>query len=155
MKLIGAMLLVISSALLSVTLCTEARRRVRAAASLHAMMLFITNRVECFLQPVDTILLAYENDFLEECGFLPEVRQHGLSAALDRVHFNTEYDSALRRFAEQSGGGYKTEQLALCREFADFFREKADSAAAALPGRLKMGAGLPPLAAVSILLMLM
>lgn len=155
MKIIGAMLLVMSSALLSVTLCTEARRRVKAAAALHAMMLFITNRVECFLQPVDTILLSYENDYLEECGFLPEVRRHGFDAALDSVHFNTEYDSALRRFAEQSGGGYKTEQLALCREYADFFHEKSESAAAALPGRLKMGAGLPPLAVVSVLLMLM
>lgn len=128
MKMIGAMLIVMSAAMLSATLCKEAKRRVKAAESLHAMMLFITNRVECFLQPVDTILLAYENDFLEQCGFLPAVRRDGLAATVDSVHINPEYDAALRRFAEQSGGGYKTEQLALCREFADFFREKAESA---------------------------
>ncbi|MBQ7475219.1 MAG: hypothetical protein IJS78_04795 [Clostridia bacterium] len=114
--LIGSSLVLASAGGVTLSLFSGAKRRIRHTEAILDLIGCIRSEIDFFLRPVAPILADYRNEALEECGFLPVMRERGLRAAAESgtASLTDGTVAVLCRFADSLGGGYKEEQLRLC-----------------------------------------
>lgn len=152
----GSALIFAASVGISYLLVSERCRRIRAYEALCALVAFIKGNIEAFGTPVDNILENCRIEYFESCDFGEVLRREGLEAASSRRLLPLGIDAELdfEAFAENLGKGYRDEELKRC----DYYLSRFDSYLAkereALARYTPMYRYLPPLGALSVVILL-
>ena len=134
----------------------EGRRRLRELEAVLALIRHIRERIERFGTPLSEIYAAWDDPELAGTGFLTLLRTKGMEAAADGADFrlSERERGILRELGGRLGRGFREEQTALCRYAEDGLSEALDQLRADTAGRERLWRALPPLAALSLILML-
>ena len=155
-KIAGGVILILCAVLWGRERCAALRKRCEITAALGAFVRYTGERIGSFRDPLDVIFAAYSDKCLEECGFLPVLRESGALAAAKTLSASlTEKDArTFISFADRLGGGYEESQLALCTYTASSLEQSAAGQEQAMGEKLKLYRLLPALAAVSAVILL-
>ena len=155
-KIAGGAILILCAVLWGRERCTALRKRCEITAALGAFVRYTGERIGSFRDPLDVIFAAYTDKCLEECGFLPVLRESGASAAAKTLSGTLSEKDArtLMSFADRLGAGYEESQLALCTYTASSLEQSAAEQEQAMGEKLKLYRLLPALAAASAVILL-
>lgn len=155
-KIAGGVILILCAVLWGRECCAALRKRCEITAALGAFVRYTGERIGSFRDPLDVIFAAYSDKCLEECGFLPVLRESGALAAAKTLSASlTEKDArTFISFADRLGGGYEESQLALCTYTASSLEQSAAGQEQAMGEKLKLYRLLPALAAASAVILL-
>ncbi len=155
-KLIGSVALLVASLYYGQVKIRGERVGIKEVASLAEMVKYIGERIEHFSQPLPEIFAQYRNDHLESIGFLPYVRTMGISGAVENCRMTLDGDDRelFLKFAGAIGRGYRDEELSLCRYTYTKLTESEDKMRAAIKDKEKLYRTIPPMLALSVILIL-
>ena len=155
-KIFGLVLILSASLGVSFTLIGLEARRIRELEGLCELIRYIKNNIDSFLMPLEGIFLTFHSDELEKCGFEAEMKEHGLAAAakLDLLSVDTKAREALSAFADSLGTGFRDDEVKRCEYYLELFGELAASEKQKAAKNRDMYRYLPPLAALSLILVL-
>ncbi len=118
LRLGGAALIFLASLLLSRAYSAAERKRLLVCEGLLSFVRFVREQVACFRTPTGDIYRSFFHKELEECGFLPALRERGFEAAVKRLGeenaLSAEELRVLCGFAAMLGKGQTEGQLRLC-----------------------------------------
>ena len=156
LKLAGAVMILVSSAVMGSCAANVYVRRAAAAEAVADFIKFIKRNVESFSMPVEEIFFAYTSEYFERTGFLDAIRSDGLSVAIagGYLTLSRAAERELTEFAARLGSDCTDGEVKRCGYYADVFESlaKAERENAATNGRLCRL--LPPLGAVSLIILL-
>lgn len=132
-------------------------RRQRLTAALAAFAEFCGERIASFREPLDTIFASFSNDELGKRGILQILRHDGAPAAMRAVMPELDESDAavILDFSVKIGMGYGEAQKTLCDHTAAALRESARRQEEALADKTRIYRLLPPLAAASVIILLL
>ncbi len=156
LKLVGAVMVLVSSAVFGSYAANVYSRRGISAEEVAAFIKYIKRNIESFSMPVGEILSTYESEHFERTGFLDAMRADGLTEAI-RGGYLTLSGTAEREFLEfasRLGSDYTDGEIKRCEYYVNLFEElsKTEKENASTNGRLYRL--LPPLGAVSLIILL-
>ena len=134
----------------------EGRRRLRELEAVLALVRRIREQIERFGTPLCEIYSACDDPELARTGFLALLRTKGMEAAADGADLRLSEGERgiLRELGGRLGRGFREEQTALCRYAEDGLSEAFEKLRTDTAGRERLWRALPPLAALSLILML-
>ncbi len=139
---VGALILLLSGFYTVLLLSRVQRGRQKRLESFLSLIRFIENEVSCYMTPLDEIYRRFENKELEECGFLPALREKGMKAALaecsSSLCFSEEEERLLTEFASELGKSYREEQLRFCEYCRRMLESYVSGGREDLPKRLRL-----------------
>lgn len=158
-KSIGACLIIASSLFYGATMIREEHRRLIIADALAEMIRYVRDHIDHFRTPIPDILDSFENKTLEDCGFLTAARERGLRVIADDFpasvrEADRDVSAALRDFCVGIGCGYKDEELRLCDYTLGRIMRRIEQLRADHDGKVKIYRTLPPLFALSVILII-
>lgn len=129
--------------------------RQRLTAALASFIEYCGERIKIFRDPISVIYSSFENEILNDCGFVSHLRMSGAAAAAKCVAdiLLPEDAAILREFSGKIGQGYGDSQKSLCDYCSAALRESEKKQLSDLPGRVKLYRFLPPLAAASVVIL--
>ncbi len=159
MKGIGACLLISSSIYYGASMIREESRKLTTADAVAELIRYIRDNIEHFMTPLPDILDSFENKTLENCGFLHEVRRLGLRETAEKLSSvigsaDREVTAAFRDFCVGIGGGYKDDEVRLCDYTLERIGRRIGQMKSEHAGKVKIYRTLPPLFALSAILIL-
>ena len=155
-KLIGAATLLVTSVYYGQVKITAERVRITKLSALADMVKFIGEKIEHFSTPLPEILSEYSNSYLDRIGYLESVRSHGLNKTVSDLELSeadTEYILVMQ-FADSIGKGYKDEEVSLCKYTHMKLAECEVKLSSALKDKEKLYRTIPPMLALSVILIL-
>ena len=155
LKAAGAVLLLAAAGGYGLSRIREERLRLRELEAMAALVRTVRESIEHLSRPLPEIWARYADPFLEECGFLPVLREEGFAAALVRTGICSRDGDALREFAAALGKGYREEELALCRYTEERLEDRAQLLRKEAPARERLWRTIPWLAALSAVILLL
>lgn len=152
----GAGIILVSALLLSLGLIRDYRNSLRELEALHQMITYIRDNIDHFMKPLPEIFQTYKNEYLEACGFLPNVRRTDLRQAWDGQTFTLSEDTRtlLTTFVYQIGNGYREEELRLCDYTLTRLNGILEKKRSESKNKLKIYKTVPMLFALSVILIL-
>ncbi len=156
-KLLGAVILLSASLYYGQTKISSERDKLCLVSSLGDMVRFIGERIEHFSEPLPEILAAYRNEYLGQIGYLDEIRSHGIKSAslISEKSSPSGELEVFEEFAAKIGKGYREEEIALCRYTYERLSEHEKKLEGALKDKEKLYRTIPPMLALSVILILM
>ena len=137
--------------LLSITLyfCYELtmleKRRLRQTEGFLLLLRHIRAEISCFCSPLCEIFDAFQNESLEECGFLSALKSSNLSEAIEktrsRIYLEQEEINMLGALASQLGSSYRDQQIELCDYYIGEFENLFTKTREEHPKRSKLCRG--------------
>ncbi|MBQ3231060.1 MAG: stage III sporulation protein AB [Clostridia bacterium] len=108
MNWLGAALLIFSGYAVGVLLASEEKRALEAVEAMLSLLNYMERRISESRLPINEIFLRFENDFLEQRGFLAQIRSGGgvrerWQSALMLVPLEEEARRELALFGEELG----------------------------------------------------
>ncbi len=156
LKLAGAVMILVSSAVMGAYAANVYSRRVTSTDAVAAFIKYIKRNIESFNMPVGDILSSYSSEHFEETGFLEAMRADGLTEAIGGGYLTLsgEAEREFSEFASRLGSDYTDGEVKRCEYYVNVFEEisKAERENVATNGRLFRL--LPPLGAVSLIILL-
>ena len=156
LRLIGAVMILISSAVMGAYMAGVYGRRVTSTEEVTAFIKYIKRNIESFKMPVGEILSSYTSPHFEETGFLDALRADGLESAIKGEHLtlSAAAERELLSFASRLGGDYTDGEIKRCEYYIGVFEKLSadEKESMATTGRLYRL--LPPLGAVSLIILL-
>lgn len=119
----------------------ECRDVCRRLDGLCRLVCFIRSRIECYNQPLYEIYKEFEDDALEDCGFLEKLRNEGFSSALERykdIETSEELIHHLSEFSSQLGRSLSSEQIKNCDAMIYYLNECLCKERERLPQKIKL-----------------
>ena len=112
----GALLLLGALLALAYGFLRRERRYRRETEGVLLLLRALRGQIDCFSRPWREVVAEFENDALEQCGFLPALREEDFAHAVIRGGEGWDADLArtLEVFGAEVGKSYKGEQVALC-----------------------------------------
>ncbi|MBQ4354860.1 MAG: stage III sporulation protein AB [Clostridia bacterium] len=156
LKWIGAGILLLSAVGYGWVKIREERRRAAQTEAAQAMIGEIREQIAYFMKPLPEIFAAYRHPVLEECGFLPLCRQENLRAAWEKAPLclPEKLMKVTQDFVGHIGGGYREDVLRICDYTLEQYEKVIREMHSELKNREKLYRTIPPLLAVSVLLLL-
>jgi stage III sporulation protein AB len=156
---LGALLLLGSFGYVGYALVGVEHRRVRQTEGFLLLLRHIRNGIVCFSAPIEEIYAGFQNESLEECGFLPALRQGGFAYALQACRHSLLLEAeelhTLSAFAGEVGKSYSREQASICDytmgELEQALRHRREEA----PRRARAAASLALCAGLALLILLL
>ncbi len=132
---------------ITVYLCFEAtkmeKKKLRQAEGFLLFLRHVKAQISCYCAPLGEIFAEFANDALEECGFLPVLREKGLADAVKKsrssIYLEEEEINMLTAFASQLGTGYRSEQLEICDYYIGEFENLLNLKREEHPKKSKLG----------------
>ena len=155
LKGLGGLILLAASVGYGQARIAEEKRRRGELEALIALVSVIRGEIGALSRPLSDIWASFSSPALEKNGFLPALRRDGFVRALAAADWRLTEDerAPLLPFAASLGKTYREEQVALCRRT----EEKLGAVLSALEKngaeREKLWRTLPPLAALSAILL--
>ena len=159
-KLAGTAVLLLASLLYGRCKVMEERKKVHEFEALLDLVNCITDGIEYGMKPLPEIFAEYRNEILEKNGFLEMARKSGLREtwmAYERK-FSVSGGNGMKQFAGfcmKIGNGYKKEELELCGITRKRMEEELEKRKKDNGNREKLYRTIPPLMAMSLVLMLL
>lgn len=158
-KTAGSATLVFSTIYYGAVMIREERSKLTTADAICEMMRYVRDNIEHFMKPLPDIFASYRNDALERTGFLADVRENGLKYAQIDRHFgknsvDTEVLAVLNDFCGKIGGGYRDDEIRLCDYSIAQIEKRTAKMKDDFSSKAKIYRTLPPLFALSVLLIL-
>lgn len=156
-KIIGAVLILASSLGVSAFLTKEGKRKVENLEAIIKLIEYIKRNIDAFLTPLSGIFTGYTCEVLDGCGFGDEMRKNGLVSAVQcgYLMLSENADDELLSFAEKLGGGYRDEEVKRCEYYRSVFESFAEAEREKQRRNRDLYRYIPPLGALSLLLVLM
>lgn len=157
LHIFGAVAIFTSSVLFGLYLCEQSKKRISEYSAVISLITEIKNNIGRFMTPIDGILSVFSNDRLEKTGFLPHARRYGLAdaAASDFLSVSREARSLLIAFSEKLGCGMKEEEMSRCDYYISALTEIYDRERESARENQKLCRFLPPLGALSLIILLL
>ncbi|MBE6625777.1 MAG: hypothetical protein E7628_01160 [Ruminococcaceae bacterium] len=155
-KIAGSVILLATSIYFGQVKITAERTRIKILSSFGDMIKYIGEKIEHFSSPLPEILSEYNNPYLESVGYLDAIRSHGLSLVPDclKISQNHEEYILIKRFTDSIGKGYKDEEVTLCKYTHQKLAELEEKMSAVLKDKEKLYRTIPPMLALSVILIL-
>lgn len=158
-KTAGSVTLVIAAIYYGTVMICEERSKLITADAICEMMQYVRDNIEHFMKPLPDILASYRNDTLEKIGFLGDVRENGMKyAQLDRYFGKNAVDgevfAVLSDFCGKIGEGYRNDEIRRCDYAIAQIEKRTAKMKDDFSSKAKIYRTLPPLFALSILLIL-
>lgn len=130
--------------------------RQRLTKALASFTAFCGERISSFRDPLNVIFDSFENDILDEFGFISVLREKGIAAAAEMMSpaLLKEDAALLTEFSKKIGGENPESQYALCSYVSAALEAGSQKQLEELAVRAKMYRLLPPLAALSAVILL-
>lgn len=156
-KILGAVLLIVTSVGYGFTKIREERRKIELNDAFCELVKHIRENIAHYMKPLGEIFSSYEGGILEDCGFLGDCRTVGIRLAWERSHFHLSEKPRrlMEDFANSIGGGYREDELNLCDYTASEMEKISRAMREEAVGREKMYRTIPPLLALSVVLIFM
>lgn len=159
-KSIGAVVLLVSSLIYGRQKIHAERRRLGLTEAMCEFVGEIGDSIEHRMRPLPDIFRSYRNQALEECGFLPAVRENGLRNAWDACapcfrELDGRIFERMSAFCDEIGRGYREEELELCSLTIKQLRDECARLKNDSKNKEKLYRTIPPLMAMSAVLVLL
>ena len=157
LKVFGSLLILGASSFLSLILGRIGSRRLCALAEVKRLLIFISRNIESFLTPVGAILSSYRSDYLDSCGFSDAMKRDGLCAAFLRgyVELPSEAEELMISFSSELGDSYAEEEVKKCRHYITLLEDIEAEEKARVEKNRDLYRFLPPLGALSLIIILL
>ena len=157
LRLTGSVILIVSAWFASAGLIRDHKAGLRELEALYDMISCIRDNIEHLMKPLPDIFQTYANEYLENCGFLPNVRQTDLRQAWDGQTFTLSGEAyiLIRDFVHAIGSGYRAEELRLCEYTLGRLRTLLDRSRSDAANKLKLYRTVPMMFALSVILILL
>ncbi|MBR6807116.1 MAG: hypothetical protein IKM46_01920 [Clostridia bacterium] len=157
LKTVGCILILGASSCLSLILGRLGSRRLCALAEIKRLLVFISRNIESFLTPVGVILSSYHSDYLELCGFSDAMKNDGLCAAFLRGYADLppEAEELMINFSSELGDSYAEDEVKRCRHYITVLEEIEAVEKARVEKNRDLYRFLPPLGALSLIIILL
>lgn len=122
LKIAGGLLLLLGAYLISEEYSAYAKRRIEQNLGILALLSHAEGMIERYLAFGRELWEGFENEALEKCGFLSELKQgravgSAFSLCLDRFCLSEEAVKRLKELFSSLGRGYKEEEVRRIFEF--------------------------------------
>lgn len=159
-KTLGSATFVVAAIYYGAIMIREERSKLTTSDAICEMIRYVRDNIEHFMKPLPDIFASYRNDTLERIGFLSDVRENGLrDAQLDRYfgknYVDGEVFAVLADFCGKIGGGYRDDEIRLCDYAIARIEKRTAKMKDDFSSKTKIYRTLPPLFALSILLIIM
>ena len=156
-QFVDGALLFAASLGVSIMLTYESKRRIQNIEAVIRLIEFIKRNIDSFLTPLNGIYTEYSCDVLERCGFSEEMKTQGLKSAVEcgYLHLPEKMDDAFLSFAEKLGEGYRDEEVKRCEYYLGIFADLAEGEREKARKNRDLYRYIPPLGALSLLLVFM
>ncbi len=156
LRLIGALMILTSSAVMGAYIANVYSRRVTSTEEVAAFIKYIKRNIESFKMPVADILSSYDSEHFERVGFLEAMRTAGLEEAICGGYL-TLSQAALGEFlsfASRLGRDYTEGEVKRCEYYIGVFEELAAAEKENIATNGRLYRLLPPLGAISLIILL-
>lgn len=118
------------------------------------LLRFIQEQIDCYLTPVEELLLLADKALLEQCRC--QRKDCGLDAGLQRSAPSLQAESLrlLSAFAKEIGGSYREEQIKRCNYYRQALLSVRQKQAEELRGKSRLYRGMSICAAIGAALLL-
>ena len=153
LKLFGGVLILTAGVFTAVGSVRRERSKLTALEGWIALIRYIRGQIDCFLTPLDEILLA-DRSLLRACmGHGNEGSLSELLAASAPL-LDEEVNMQLRAFVREMGGSYREEQVKRCDYYLSVLLALREKRTAELPLRIRLCTTLSLCASAWILILL-
>lgn len=157
-KILGALLLLISSLCFGNSMIKGEAEKINESLAIAELIKYVRDNIEHFVKPLPDIFLSYKNELLEKNGFLTFVRKNGIQKSAEKIddffHCDRDVISIFRKFCSDIGGGYRDEEIRLCSFSLSQLERKIEKIKNDHLSKVKMYRTIPPLFALSVVLIL-
>jgi len=155
-KLIGSAVILGASVYYGQIKIRAERRKIEDISSFAELVKHIGECIEYFSQPLPEIFNEYRNEHLDNSGFMTIVKSKGLMYAVQNcgMSFGREELDNIIKFAQTIGKGYREEEVSLCRYTYSKLTDAEEKKRTALKDKEKLYRTIPPMLALSVILIL-
>lgn len=155
-KIMGAALVIIGGALLSLTLNKRADMESELDYGWLAMLRYIKNQVDCFSLPITEILKKCDGELFKRCGFGDGEPPKDICSLMSGASFSDkETERMLKEFFGSFGRFYRDEQVAQCQKYISMLESHTESKRRQLPVRKKLNTTLIMSVSIAIAILLL
>ncbi len=142
-KLFGFALLALCALLFGRAYSSYCKRRTALLASFLSLITHLGDEISLFLSTPKSVFMAYKDEQLENCGFLPAVRAgESLKSAFEKCEkslaVGEEAKVRLRVFFSEFGKSYKDGEVKRCEIFCNELSQMLKSEREEEPKRIKL-----------------
>jgi len=156
-KLIGAAMVMLSSVMFGRMKIAEERGKNAMLTGMTELVRGIRDHISHFRRPLGEIYDSLSIPALESCGFMEILRKDSIEHAWESISPMMPKESAavMEEFVRRLGSGYREDELELCAYTIRRLESMGEAMSAELKKREKLYRNLPPLAALSVVLLVM
>lgn len=153
-KLLGSLLIACAGFFISVSFCRFESKRLSVLDSYISLLFYIKGQVDCYLRPIDEILMSVDFDIIKGCGC--REKPCSIFSMLDesKIYLEKESYRLLYTFASEFGSVYKDEQLLRCDYYIEALSEERRGLFDEVPSRNKVARALFMCASFALLIIL-
>lgn len=154
-KIIGAVILLAAAVGYGYIRISEERKKAAEADALADLIRTIRGNIAHYMKPLPEIFLSCTGGILEDNGFLPLCRSKGIRAAWEAVPMKLpeKLRTVMTDFVSRIGGGYREDELHLCDYTLEQFDKVSREMRTEMENREKLYRTIPPLLALSAVLL--
>ena len=154
LKLAGCLTVLCVGAAAAVSAVGFERRRLSVLDGWLELLFYIRSQIDCYLKPLDEILLDADERLLIAC--MASSKQRSLNGLLtsSAPWLDRESQRLLETMLRELGHSYREEQLKRCDFYAEALRSIREKVAAQLPSRIKLCVSLCLCAALGTVILL-
>ena len=117
-KFSGGMSLLISALLIYLQSRNYTHKKIKQIDAFISLIEYIKNQIECYMIPIDRILMTCSEDLISTCGLDTNAHPSNLIELMDLAVFYIDDQSidVLYKFANDFGLAYKDEQIRACEQ---------------------------------------
>lgn len=154
MKIIGAVFLLSSAVWYGYLKIRDERRKIAELEELCDLALYIRENIVHYMKPLPEIFASYSGGVLEKNGFLDDCRKFGIRVAWENSSLSLpeNCNRAMCDFANSIGSGYRDDEINLCNFTLEQLCKAMQTMREEIAGKEKMYRTIPPLLALSVML---
>ena len=117
-KLVGSGSIIISALVLYLEMQKFEKQKINQINAYILLIEYIKNQIECYMIPIDRILMTCSEDLISTCGLDTNAHPSNLIELMDLAVFYIDDQSidVLYKFANDFGLAYKDEQIRACEQ---------------------------------------
>lgn len=125
MKIIGALIIIFSSVMISLNLCEKIDASVASVSALRTLFEHTKNMIECYSLPASEILRRFDEKLLLVLGYSKKEPPRDFCLLSESVYLeDSEARELLDAFSRDFGKGYRQDELARCSLYIEKMRAR-------------------------------
>ncbi len=153
---IGCGFIMVSSIAVGFSMSYDIRKKTLITCELYSLIEYIYKNINSFQLPIGDILKDFRSTLLEQTGFCELMRNYSLKYALENsaLPISKNAYALMYEFSESLGLSYREAELSRCNYYMEAFSELMENEKAAEQKNKKICRYLPPLCALSVIVLL-